>query len=103
MAPPVSTPENPLGMKGCQLLGLIAPNAPQTKIRMAAILISTITLFAPALSRTPRTRIQVRPAANQQRGNVERAAGELPGAAIMRVCDSSRQMKAEQVVKQVLK
>ena len=50
MAPPVSTPENPLGMKGCQLAVFTARAAPKMKIRIAAILISTIALLAPALS-----------------------------------------------------
>ena len=59
MAAPVSTPENPLGMNGCQFSVFTARAAPKTNIRIAAILIITITLFALALSRTPRTRIQV--------------------------------------------
>ena len=61
MAAPVSTPEYPLGMNGCQLAVFTAFAAPMTKMRMATILISTITLLVPALSLAiPRTSTQVR-------------------------------------------
>src|ERR1035438_4533167 len=60
MAAPVSTAGNPLGANGFQLEVSTARAAPITKIRMAAILMITITLFVLALSFTPFTRIQVR-------------------------------------------
>jgi hypothetical protein len=82
MAAPVSTPENPLGMNGRQFSVLIAPAAPMTKIKIAAILTSTITLFAPALSFTPRVRIKVRTRMSSNAGTLNQAPVNWPPAII---------------------
>ncbi len=60
MEPPVSTPDQPLGMKGCQLEGWMKPMAAKMKMRMAMSLKPTIMLLVEADSRMPRTRITVR-------------------------------------------
>ena len=65
-------------MNGCQFSVFTAPAAAKTNTRMAAILITTITLFALALSFTPRTRIQVSTMNHEQRRDVEVAARQLP-------------------------
>ncbi len=60
MEPPVSTPDQPLGMKGCQLLGWMKPMTAKTKMRIAVSLKATIILLVEADSRMPRTRMTVR-------------------------------------------
>ena len=65
-------------MKGRQFSGLTAPAAANTNTRMAATLISTMMLFALALSRTPRTRIHVSAHDQSSAGQLKIAAGELP-------------------------
>src|SRR5271154_2933283 len=76
---PVSMPGNPLGAKGCQLVDLICGAAPIQKNKMAPILISTITVLAPALSFTPRTSSTVTPMVMIRAGKSNQPAG-CPGA-----------------------
>ena len=75
MEAPVRMPENPCGANGCQLPGLMAPAAPMQKIRMAAILIATMTVLVPALSRTPRTSTQVTSMVISSAGTLNQPAG----------------------------
>src|ERR1019366_3357265 len=77
MAAPVRTPGNPFGKNGCQLSLFTACAAPNTKIRMAAILTSTMTLLVLALSFTPRTRMYVRMSRITSDGTLNHPVGPL--------------------------
>ena len=77
--PPARMPGKPLGAKGCQRAGLMACAAPMQKITMAAIFMITMVVFTFALSRTPRTRIQVTPMVIRRAGTLNHPAGP-PGA-----------------------
>ena len=101
IAPPVSTPENPLGMNGCQLAVLTARAAPKMKSRIAAILITTIALLARALSRTPRTSIQVSTMISRNAGRLNHRARGLAFDE-HGIRERSRQVEAEDVVEQVV-
>src|SRR5438132_13621367 len=79
MDAPVRIPENPLGANGRQLALLMALDAPKQKIRMAAILMATMTVFASALSRTPRTSTTVTRSVIRSAGILKIPAGP-PGA-----------------------
>ena len=58
------------------------PPAAKTKIRIAAILITTITLFALALSFTPRTRIHVSARMTSNAGTLKKLPVNWPPAII---------------------
>src|SRR5581483_10928211 len=75
MDAPVSTPGNPLGAKGCQLFELMACAEPRQNSAIAAILITTIVVFAPALSFTPRTSSQVTAMVITSAGTLNQPAG----------------------------
>src|SRR6266550_1969892 len=60
MAPPVTTPAKPEGAKGFQFSGFTSIPPTTRKIRIAPILMVTITLLAFADSRIPRTNRMVR-------------------------------------------
>jgi hypothetical protein len=59
MAAPVMTPGMPFGKKGFQFVGSICRAPTTMNNTITAILITTMTLFAFALSFTPRASIQV--------------------------------------------
>ena len=69
-------------MKGCQFSVRTARAAPITKIRIAATLMSTMTLFVSALSRTPRTRITVSTSSTTRAGRLNQLPVNSPPAII---------------------
>src|SRR5436305_14804537 len=75
MDAPVSTPGNPFGAKGCQFAELMACAAPRQNRAMAATLITTMVVFAPALSRTPRTSSHVTAMVMTSAGTLNHPAG----------------------------
>ena len=80
MAPPVTIPPKPDGAKGFQLAG--CTNMPPTtrKVRIAPILMATITLLAPADSRTPRTSSRVKINTIRNPGRLKYAPVHCPAA-----------------------
>src|SRR5258707_11424520 len=80
MAPPVTTPAKPEGAKGTQfpLWTSIPPTT--RKVTMAPILIATITLLAPADSRTPRTSSKVSTNTIRNPGRLKYAPVQWPPA-----------------------
>src|SRR6185437_10128479 len=82
IAAPVSTPENPFGKNGCQFAVFTAFAAPKTKIRIARIFTATMPLFAPALSRTPRTRIHVNTSNTTRAGTLNQLPVSRPSMKI---------------------
>src|SRR5450755_3462387 len=80
MAPPVTMPANPDGANGVQF-ALFTSMPPTTrKVRMAPILINTITLLAPADSFTPRTSSSVKTQTIRKPGTLKYAPGQCPEA-----------------------
>ena len=80
MAPPVTMPANPDGAKGVQLAGFTSIPPTTRNVRMAPILIRTITLFASADSRTPRTSNSVRKNTIKKPGRLKYAPVQCPEA-----------------------
>ena len=88
-------------MNGCQLPVFTEPAAAKTNTRIATILMMTMTLFARALSRTPRTRIQVSTMITSSAGTLKIAARELPSDN-HRLGKLLRQVESEQRVQNVI-
>src|ERR1700680_2935552 len=80
MAPPVTIPANPEGANGVQLAGLISMPPTTRKVRIAPILISTMTLLAPADSFTPRTSNNVKIKTIRKPGTLKYAPVHFPDA-----------------------
>src|SRR5258707_12745028 len=80
MAPPVTIPANRDGANGVQL-ALLTSMPPTTRnVRIAPILIITITLLAPADSFTPRTSNRVRMKTIRKPGTLKYAPVQCPEA-----------------------
>src|SRR4029077_615588 len=80
MAPPVTIPANPEGANGVQL-ALLTSMPPTTRnVRIAPILIITMTLLAPADSFTPRTSSSVRIKTIRKPGTLKYAPVQCPEA-----------------------
>src|SRR5277367_2184555 len=80
MAPPVTIPANPDGANGVQLALLTSIPPTIKKVRIAPILIITITLLAPADSFTPRTNSSVRMNTIRKPGRLKYAPVQCPEA-----------------------
>src|SRR5947207_8887523 len=78
MAPPVTMPPNPEGAKGFQLLEFTIAPPTTRKIRMALILINTMTLLASADSLIPRTSSTVRMKMIRNAGTLKYAPVQCP-------------------------
>src|SRR5579863_4491339 len=78
MAPPVTTPPNPEGAKGFQLLGFTSAPPTTRKVRIAPILMATMMLLASADSRMPRTRSTVRMKMIRKAGKLKYAPVQWP-------------------------
>ena len=101
IAPPVRTPEYPLGMKGCQLWVSTLRAAPKMNSRMAPTLMITMMVLARADSRTPRTSSQVSSITIRNAGRLNHAPVALPSMKIGWV-SCERQVEAEDVVEQIV-
>ena len=80
MAPPVTIPANPEGAKGVQFAGFTSMPPTTRKVRIAPILISTMTLLASADSFTPRTSNKVRIKTIRKPGTLKYAPVQCPDA-----------------------
>src|SRR5580658_635801 len=78
---PVRIPGNPCGANGCQLALLMARAEPKQNSRIAPILMSTMVVFASALSLTPRTSTTVTSSVMSSAGMLNMPAGP-PAAGI---------------------
>src|SRR5579871_1182410 len=78
MAPPVTTPPNPEGANGFQLLGLTSAPPTTRNTRIAPILIATMMLLASADSRMPRTSKTVRMKMTRKAGTLKYAPVQCP-------------------------
>src|SRR3954470_17038943 len=79
MEPPVSTPPQPFGMKGCQFSGFTSDAPAITKAKMAPIFRITIALFAFADSLMPRTSRTVNSITITNAGQLNPKCQPLPG------------------------
>src|SRR5579885_2824143 len=80
IAPPVTIPPNPEGANGVQFAGLTSMPPTTRNVRIAPILIATITLLASADSRTPRTRSSVSRNTIRNPGRLKYAPVQCPEA-----------------------